>query len=384
MTLTKKRKKILLIAIPAVVVIAAVAVILFLLLQPKEEEGMRLEILDPQDGTAVVVAVQDGIEDVNDIALPLDFYRFNPPEGYVQQQNAEDNANRLSTSYTDIFVKEGANLGEETTITFTQRIALEQSSLSIGNYFRQEVEFGDLKVIYFRSGDDGSTSVPVSGAYWLYGNSLLELRCTERLQQDEVLELVHRVDYSGDRTPNYTPLQLQRGGVVVTETGAYTSHTIQNFSSFGNPQLPAPIVPYDFETPPEGFSAYTALESDTTEWVNDVPEELQAASVIVRYRNQQGDRLILTNLPGPGSLFAAARLDMQDEQEVAQVLDVTVNGNPGFFYADYDTSYLAWISDYLTLEMTYEGQITQEEMLALAESLVQKPMEETSSTLSSE
>ena len=75
---------------------------------------------------------------------------------------------------------------------------------------------------------------------------------------------------------------------------------------------------------------------------------------------------------------------MQDEQEVAQVLDVTVNGNPGFFYADYDTSYLAWISDYLTLEMTYQGQITQEEMLALAESLVQKPMEETSSPVSSE
>ena len=71
MSLTKKRKKILLIAIPAVVVIAAVAVILFLLLQPKEEEGMRLEILDPQDGTAVVVAVQDGIEDVNDIIADI-------------------------------------------------------------------------------------------------------------------------------------------------------------------------------------------------------------------------------------------------------------------------------------------------------------------------
>ena len=44
-----------------------------------------------------------------------------------------------------------------------------------------------------------------------------------------------------------------------------------------------------------------------------------------------------------------------------------------------------FVIDYLIVDMVYEGEITQEEMLALAESLVQKPLEEeASSTLSSE
>ena len=43
-----------------------------------------------------------------------------------------------------------------------------------------------------------------------------------------------------------------------------------------------------------------------------------------------------------------------------------------------------FVIDYLIVDMVYEGEITQEEMLALAESLVQTPMEETSSPVSSE
>lgn len=376
MTLTKKRKKILLIAIPAavVVVVGAIVLIFCLLFSPKEEE-MRLEIWDPMDGSEVLLVVWDGIEDVNDISLPLDFYEFDPPEGYVLTENAEDYANRFSTSYSDTYQKTGPevdpSMGWVPTITFTQRVAFEQEDVAIGSYFRQEIEFGDLKVIYYSTRE-------TSGAYWLYGNSLLQLDCTEKLQQNEMLELINRVNYDAGREPNYSPLELQRGGIVVEETEMSTSTSIQYFEAHGNPQLPEQMQFYCFDPAPEGFQAYTALETSTSDWINKTPKELE--EVTLRYRNQAGDRLILTNSPGSVSLFVSAHLDVQNEEEVAKVQDVTVNGNPGFFYTNGGHSYLAWIEDYLTIEMDYEGEITQEEMLSLAESLVQTPLEEEASS----
>ena len=60
------------------------------------------------------------------------------------------------------------------------------------------------------------------------------------------------------------------------------------------------------------------------------------------------------------------------------VQDITVQGRQGWYHQSDTGAELVFATDYLIVDMVYEGEITQEEMMALAESLVEKPMEEAS------
>ena len=368
MTMTKKKKRILLIGIPAAVVVIAAVIVCILLLRPREEApAMRLARVDGVDGYAssmITYTVLDGIENVDEVSLPLPFYGYDAPEGYVHVENAEQSANRFSTSYEDVYRPTEDDNAYGATITFHQQLAYGGTVVAFNsNAYPQEVQFGDLTVIYSIDPDGYGAN-----AYWLYDHSLLEISYSGYLSENALLDLVHRVNYQQQRQPEYSPLEVQRGGWIVEETENAIEHTRSNFASTGNPEIPSTIRLFDFEQPPEGFSAYQMVTDDDED--SRTPMELR--SLTFRYRNGEDERLFIQNIPGPAAMLSISDTEMNDEQIIAQVLDVTVNGNPGFFYQRRNQTQLSWITDYLTIVMTYEGDITQEEMIALAESLVQK------------
>lgn len=363
MSLTKKRKKILLIAISAVVVIAAVAVILFLLLQPKEEEGMRLESVSQQgDGQACRYQVVGG-PDYQAVYYPLAFYGFTPPEGYVHTQNAEEQANRFSISYHDEY--SGTEDGIPVTISFGQSVAYNGYTINFAAGIQPlEIRFGNLMVLYGKNENSAF-------AYWLYQDSLLSIAVNEPISQNKMLGLVKQVDTQTVREPIYSPLNLQRGGRSETLETKY-------FTSTGNPEIPDPILPFEFAQLPKGFQRQTAQETAVETLSPFFPE------IVFTYQNEARNTITLTHYIGGKVLFSFDNDQLKNPDITDRVLDVTVGEYPGFYYQIWQGAQLIWVQDYFTMELDYQGQITQEEMLALAESLVQKPMEETSSTLSSE
>lgn len=149
---------------------------------------------------------------------------------------------------------------------------------------------------------------------------------------------------------------------------------IQCFRAEGNPQLPEDIAPYDFAVPPEGFSQTT--QSGSEEEVFRTPDALKGYTT--RYRGEDG-RIQIYNHAGSTPVLELDSMVIQGESingvAYQPVEDVTVNGHPGFYYQDGNISKLAWVTDYLTVELYYMGQITKEELLALGESLVPKPTE---------
>ena len=99
------------------------------------------------------------------------------------------------------------------------------------------------------------------------------------------------------------------------------------------------------------------------------------------YTGEEAEFNISTRVTGMQVFDDIRREDLNNHDLIQEI---TVKGNQGWYHQSDTGAELVFVIDYLIVDMDYEGQITQEQMLALAESLVQKPMEETSSTLSSE
>ena len=349
MTITKKKKRILLSVVFLVALIAVVIGLLVFYPSQEKEDGITFLKEAPENSTGKInypYVISNGVFD-NEIEYPLPFYEFIPPEGYEQYENAEVYANRFSVVYSDSY--SGMRNGLEETLTFGQDVA--RDGFQINNYTNFEpqiIEFGDFTVLYCIT--DRSTRV-----YWFYGQSILTLISSQARDPNEMLELINRVDYEANRQPIYSPLQLSRGG------SAQGGVVAEFFESSGNPEIPQTMLPYQFPQIPEGFEEISFSQG------------VDAFTYV--YANEQGDHITLKEQAGKGQVFNFDQIQLQSPEIMAQVLDVTVNGNPGYFYQTSVETRLAWTAEYYTMEMIYKGDITQEEMIALAESLVQKEIQ---------
>lgn len=402
----KRNRKILLFLLMGAVLLAAVITAVVLLVnQPKPEQqptGPWLKEIRPtQAGGAYSYQVTGGIT-AEQAQCPLPCYTFIPPAGYNQVLNAQEDANTLSYHYTDLYStlgKEGfvrwdcenfASIWEEDyqhwvefgnvrseevqedRIRFEQQFAMDGVTVD----FEEGVtparwKLGDSTLYY---GSNGETTQII----WIYENSLLSLTTTQILDQGAVLDWVtSQMDYT-QAQPIYTSSLTLVRGESFQEYNARNpgeeEYYIQCFRAEGNPKLPEDIAPYDFAVPPEGFSQTT--QSGSEEEVFRTPDALKGYTT--RYRGEDG-RIQIYNHAGSTPVLELDSMVIQGESingvVYQPVEDVTVNGQPGFYYQDGNTSKLAWITDYLTVELYYEGQITKEELLALGESLVPKPTE---------
>ena len=370
MTLTKKRKKILLIAIPAaVVVIAAVVVMAVLLLQPKEAESrmsLAVKVDDNYDSNQTTYIILNGFDWREDYPYALPFYSFAMPQGYTHTVNAETSANRFSTGYTDQY-----QTPEGDTLEFRQSFASSNWRFNGEGEFQEMIYAGNPVVCYH--GEDRSA------VFWLYGDSVLTFSAGWEMEDNQLLVLVSRVDYENLRQPIYSPWEFQRGSFAVvpddTNDWGY-NYSTQWYEITGNPEIPEEMFCYGFEQPPEGF-VKSQLASEANSSRSSYAESY--------YRDASGQRetLGVFNTIWARSFFSDIQGEELNNPDLVQ--EITVQGNQGWYHQSDTGAELVFVIDYLTVDMVYEGEITQEEMLALAESLVQKPLEEeASSTLSSQ
>lgn len=326
-------------------VLAAVGVILWLVLSPKEEQtSMKLVRQDDPalaPGTVCYV-IQGGLDWEADLPRPMPCYGFTMPEGYTHVVNAEESANRLSLSYQDQYQT------PQGILTFTQSPAyFDWSRSGIGTFW--EVQYGDARVVC-QMGED------YSGAYWLHENTVLEFTADWAMEQNQLLDLVRRVDYSVNRTPIYSPLEFQ----AISAGGQYT------YSITGNPQLPESRMYYDFSQTPQELAAAPADEQTYL--------GTYSYFTVASTRDGRKDTLEVRNYASGDSLFDWAA-DDQAPPSPDTVEQVTVGGKPGLFYRSGNVLELVWLEDSQGVGITYTARIgagSLEQLLEYAEQLVEK------------
>lgn len=357
MVLTSKTKRLLCIFIP-VGIAAVAAVVLAVLALGGGFQSKPFDIQRNQEGTITACTLKNGASPLSPPAGALDCYSFTPPEEWSQIQDAMDTADQSSQSYQDVYQNQSG-----ATLTFSQQIAWEDFTVaSIGE--TREVEFGDLQVIYCREG--GATESAATSVYWVHGDSLLSLSCTQDMEINQMLDLIHRVDYTALRVPELSQLSLRPGGVTVSQNGNAVSRQITYYRTVGNPEIPAGLSPYSFAQTPDGFRKLEDV---------DLP---QGGAL---YVNDDWQILYLEWTPGADEFFDSEISYRQYtipavggnylEENPDQVQQIDLDGKPGYLILDQGASQLGWIDGCCTLQLRTNRTMTQEEMFALARTVAQ-------------
>ena len=372
MAISKKGKRILWIAIPVAVLAIAALLVWLLLGQPEPEKPF--EILRSQTtGNIVDCQLREGaVEATGDGSTPQPYYTLTPPQGWTQIQQAQIPYPNGDAD-PDVFQSQ-----DGTKMAFYQ--FHRHASLSIPDLSTlQEVQFGNFQVLYSQNTDtawDGEQQVSrtTSLVYWVKQQTLFSLMCYQDLDVNQMLEWVSLVSYENPRMlayepPPIQPLELVRGGIT-QETGedGFTLYEMEYYRSEGNPEIPESVPSYTFPQAPEGW---TLLGGDT----------IQVGKTLEKYQNQDGEVLALLSTTGPATLFEVETgtthfylpftggMGWAELEDQSSVQDATVNGNPAFVHINEEVSEIAWIDGCCTLQLRSTAPLTQEELVALAESV---------------
>ena len=306
--------------------------------EPEPVQEMYLQDVSQEEGQPVFVVVNGPGQRV---FSPLARYPVTPPEGYTQTTDSARTANEESERYTDCF------LGRGKKVVLRQQAVANQDRVILPAA-PQRVQFGELELLCY-SGDTQS------GAVWLFGDSLLRLEVTGRMEQEELLEWVSRVDLNNPAYPAFSSLTFLPGYCreIQGETGLLRDSS--GWQVAGNPEPDPENRLFRFPETPEGFT----------------PQEGEHLSRWT-YQNRQGDRLSLTNrwIRGYTHCNIFNKIPEQDYANPALVRAVTVNGREGRLYCTGDYGELVLLGDDVAAQLIYEGEITPEEMLELGETLI--------------
>ena len=368
--MTPKRKKLLVILIPVGVVVLAAAAALVIWLTAAPEEEKPFLILRDQDSNEIVsCTLSQGVprEQWESPENFLPIYSFTPPDGFQQTVDSTQTANRLSYQYRDEYQNQ-----DGVKLVLIQRWAMEGTALKLPQD-AQEVQFGQLQVIYYQGTGLDETSLwgisqemeegPYTGLYWKYGDTLLRLSCRQEMELNQMLEWMQQVDYQTLRQPVYTPLTVEAGYVQREEMEEnHTLITSVNYHSQGNPEIPKELQYPGFSQIPEGYEVVEFYTQDG----------------FTLYENQQGEVLALFCTPGSADFFnngisykttVVNPIPSSELENQAAFAQVTVGGNPGFVHLGEDRSEIGWIDGCWTLQITATASLTQQELVELAESI---------------
>lgn len=364
--MTKTRKKLLAILLPGGVLVLAGAIALALWLTAKPEVEKPFLILRDQNTNEIVSCTLKEECRVEDTPLPLTAYTLQVPQGWVQTVDAMDSANQYSPTYQDRFVLEETQEDfSPVTLTFSQKYAAMTYELGA----TQEVMYGDQQLLY-RSGRTGSeedTGTPYTELSWIYGQSYLTIRCQQDRDVNQMLELFVLVDYHTPRQPNYSPLELVRDDLDADVEFL----TLQGYRTQGNPELPdgeAAEVP-GFAVPPEGW---TLIETEV-----NTQDEYGLFSAQYTYQNQAGKLLRLSAAAGSNDLFqsdypfAAISFEELNTPQTVQQVDLA-EGKEAFVHINPDQNAweMGWAEGYWTVQLRSTAPLTQQELIALAKSVL--------------
>lgn len=351
MAITKKKKYI---GIPLFAVAAALvtALLLWFVLQEQDSPN-EMELVQKADatggpGTTTYIILNSPDRDA-ERPQPLPLYCFTPPEGFVQIENAEESANRFSANYYDSYENENKVI-----LSLFQQFANVGWSYTGDGEFR-EVQFGETKVICRMDEDNAA-------ALWLHDQTVFVLSIQQPMNENQLLELVSRVDYGNQREPIYSPWEFYWGSyteVVINDT---IQTREEGYKIEGNPQLPEKVLYYGLGDAPQGFTLdrrRTELNSQ-----NGIRKEF--------YTSEDAEIEVYSTVT-PQPVFM--EIEGEDLNNHDLIQEITVGDWEGWYYQRENGAELVFLTDYLIVNITYTGTTTQEEMIALAESLVQKEIQ---------
>lgn len=356
--MTKKKKTILWISLAAGVLAVAAAV--FLLFSFRQEEPMVRLVKLESLGEEPAYIVENGL-DPQAVSAPQPCYSFDAPPGYIQTRNAQESANRFSTTYTDRYQTELGGVLE-----FSQVPADSQWRKTLSGTFR-EIKVGDLTVVCCHKNDFSGVD---SSVFWVYGNRVLTISADWTMDDNQLLELVDRVEYDVLREPVYSSLEFHYGSFEPDSENHLSGqeYDYQRPYITGNPKLPEEILYYGFASSPEGFVLNERLSQT---------DAVQGIWTEVYYRDASGQREQLTlNCFTGREKPVFENIDLEQMGDRSLIQEVSVQGTQGWYYQGEDGAELVFLTDYLIVQLSFEGGMTQPELLSLAESLVQKPAQE--------
>lgn len=352
----RTKKKLLWILIPAAVVVAAGAALTFWLTREEEPQAYLRDISSYDDITNSVLQVNSPWE-WEEQSAPLPRYPSTAPEGYEQLLDSGDLANRFSTSYTDVYHKDGQIVCVE------QSYAWNQDEVPLLTYAHFEtVEFGGREVFCYTEED-------YSGAVWLEGNHLMEVLVYGVMERDDLLAWVAGVDSQNPVEPAVRPLEFVSGFHIqagMDESG-FPRWETQFTSIGGNPAPAEQPTQRAFAQAPEGFTLQ-----------GEVLDSWEGQYFGWEYRDAQGNRLVLENRAfsdyNPVHTIGIRYNNGGENWE--NTSPVTVDGREGRLYSQEEASELVWLEEDYVVHLIYECAVTPEQMLAWGEQTLLQPREE--------
>lgn len=140
----------------------------------------------------------------------------------------------------------------------------------------------------------------------------------------------------------------------------------QPYESQGSPEIPQPPVLPDFSAP-----AGYAVEKQWDEPSGYACERL--------YLGEEGTRLYFSCVAGEAGFFGSrgygnlilpfSGMSREELADPNAVSDAAVKGNPAFVHINEEVSEIGWIDGYRTLQIRSTAPMTEEELIALAETV---------------
>ena len=379
--MTLKTKRMLLITIPAAVLIAA-ALLLWLFLGRETQAEQPFEIRRDQQSNQIVYCALKGMVDEQEAAV-MEFpcYSFHPPESWTQTQDAMEDyvdvSPRPVVSFTANWYEDVYQSPDGMEWRFGQRPAgfliltthsdPEQYGVDISPSAIQEVQFGGDQVIYYqRRGEEG---VYETGIFWVEERSLLQLAVNDEMDLNEMLGLIGCVDTETLHQPFSSPpvpLSLQRGSYQEIIQGTTVRIEEHSYRSQGSPEIPQPPSLLEF-FPPAGYTVEKQWED---------PDGYACERL---YVGEEGTRLYFSCVAGEAGFFGSrgygnltlpfSGMSREELADPNAVSDAAVKGNPAFVHINDQVSEIGWIDGYCTLQIRSTAPMTEEELIALAESV---------------
>lgn len=292
-------------------------------------------------------------------------YQFPGPEGFLLLCSNDAGQNYL---YPVACVDQWYNPHTGDVLTLTQQ--RQYTGLEFNPPMElKSTQLGDITV-YYGCGEQEAY------AFWLYGQSAMKLNYWGAVSEEQLLHWIQQMDYTdkpaetdldavseyyccipGNAMNNDRPPEEMEFRYYLRQE-AYRQMEEEDTGRDAR-------TDYNFSTLPEGFTL-TQAQNEYSQ--DEKPVSPRTAGAAYTYENTDGDKLVLSQtilMPLSGSSgcwilpVSGSRLG-----EEVRVLDMK-----GIYIREEASSRLIWRYGGRQMELTYSGEISKEELIALAETL---------------
>lgn len=303
----------------------------------------------------------------NEVSEEAPRYQLAAPEGFISLWD-----NSLARKESTFFLQQWYDPDTLDVLTLTQQSV--HAGLGLMLYYPLEPVQQNGITVFYGSSEQQNRSC----AFWLYGNVSFVLEYSGQVDREQMLDWVAQMDYTpADPQPNPAP-SSEFYVQIVDRNDSNQDRTLypigKGFAYRLTPEIYDLMeeeetgrqenIDYNFASAPEGF---TLIRSEN-EYSSETEQPVARADAgTYTYQNDSGVQLVLTQkilspLPDCG-YYIPATTSTKPMEEI-RVLDMD-----GLYVQEEDYAHLVWLYGGRQMELTYYGDISKEDLIALAETV---------------